>query len=344
MLGISVYFKDLNEQYIKEAAKASAKYVFTSLQIPEEDYSRLDVMLPKFFNICKQYGLQVIPDVSPVIFEKLGIEKNDHAALKKLGFKQLRLDYGFDDFELIKKLQKDFFILLNASVVTPSYLEKARAANINFAKIALIYNYYPHTDTGMSWQDFKKRNKFFKNEGLKTGAFVAGDVLKRFPMYEGLPTVEKHRATNPYVAAVELIHEAQVDNIFIGDSEASVKSLSYITAYQQKHIMYIPCHLFSEYKYLYKQKIKVRADQPESIVRLLTPRKTGVEVRHTLERTRGSIVMQNRLAQRYSGEVYLIKKNMPFEARSNIIGFVSPEYVDLLDQIDSAVQIQFVEW
>ncbi len=46
MLGISVYFKDLNEQYIKEAAKAGAKYVFTSLQIPEEDYSQLDVMLP----------------------------------------------------------------------------------------------------------------------------------------------------------------------------------------------------------------------------------------------------------------------------------------------------------
>lgn len=52
--------------------------------------------------------------------------------------------------------------------------------------------------------------------------------------------------------------------------------------------------------------------------------------------------MQNKLVQRYSGEVYLIKKDLPFEARSNVIGFVSPEYVDLLDQIDDGVTVRFV--
>lgn len=39
MLGISGCFKDYDEQYIRKAPKAAAKYVFTSLQIPEEDYS-----------------------------------------------------------------------------------------------------------------------------------------------------------------------------------------------------------------------------------------------------------------------------------------------------------------
>lgn len=51
--------------------------------------------------------------------------------------------------------------------------------------------------------------------------------------------------------------------------------------------------------------------------------------------------MQNKLAQRYSGEVSLIKSNLPFEARSNVIGFISPEYVKLLDFIDSSTKIVF---
>lgn len=45
--------------------------------------------------------------------------------------------------------------------------------------------------------------------------------------------------------------------------------------------------------------------------------------------------MQNILAARYSGEVYLVKHGLPFEARSNVIGFVSPEYVNLFDQINT---------
>lgn len=155
-------------------------------------------------------------------------------------------------------------------------------------------------------------------------------MLKRFPMYEGLPTAEKHREMNPYVAAVQLIHEAGVDNVFIGDSQASVQSLKYVTEYQQKHVMCIPCQLLPEYEYLYNEEIGVRADQLEKLVRLLVTCKPDVAVQHTLDRRFGSIVMQNELAQRYSGEVYLIKKDLPFEARSNVIGFVSPEYVEFI--------------
>lgn len=52
--------------------------------------------------------------------------------------------------------------------------------------------------------------------------------------------------------------------------------------------------------------------------------------------------MQNRLAARYSGEAYLVKHDLPFEARSNVIGFVSPEYVNLFDQIDADIRIKLI--
>ena len=112
--------------------------------------------------------------------------------------------------------------------------------------------------------------------------------------------------------------------------------------YLQNHIITIPCNLLSEYKNLYNKEINIRPNQPENIIRLLLPRKPNVGIRHNIVRHRGSIVMQNRLAARYSGEVYLVKHDLPFEARSNVIGFVSPEYVNLFDQIDADIRIKLI--
>lgn len=339
MLGISVYFKDLNKNYLTKAAKVGARYVFTSLQIPEEDHSQFNQKLPQLINQCKNLGLDLIPDISPAIWKMLRIEEGNFQELKEEGFTALRLDDGFNDFNLVKKLQQDFIILLNASVITPKYLDEAEKNGINISQIVLTYNFYPHTDTGMSWEDFKKKNWLFKDCGLRTQAFVPGDVLKRFPLYEGLTTVEKHRGLLPYVAAVELMHEASVDDIFIGDSEASVKQLKYIVDYQKYKILNLECHLLPNYQNLYNQVIEARKDIPEKIIRLKWPRVPDVIASHTLTRNKGTIVMQNKLAQRYSGELSLTKTDLPFEARSNVIGFISPEFVDLLNYIDADTKI-----
>jgi hypothetical protein len=71
-------------------------------------------------------------------------------------------------------------------------------------------------------------------------AFVPGDALKRFPLYQGLPTLEKHRGMNPYVAAVELMTSYRVTDIAIGDSKAQLSTLQMIYDYmQQKVINYV---------------------------------------------------------------------------------------------------------
>ena len=73
MLGISVYFQDLDYEHLKACKEKGVKYIFTSLHIPEEDYSKLDSILPEFLQKTQEYGLVVCPDVSPVTFEKLGV-------------------------------------------------------------------------------------------------------------------------------------------------------------------------------------------------------------------------------------------------------------------------------
>ena len=90
MLGISVYFQDLDEQYIKTCAQIGIQYVFTSLHIPEEDYSQLDKKLPQFILLCQDLGLKIVPDVSPVTFEKLNLKLGDFSALKQMGIQALR--------------------------------------------------------------------------------------------------------------------------------------------------------------------------------------------------------------------------------------------------------------
>lgn len=341
MLGISIYFQDLDLEYLKAAASEGTKYVFTSLHIPEEDYSDLNKKLPIFLDACQQLGLQVVPDISPATFEKLNVEKGNYQQLKEMGFQALRLDYGFDDYDIIKTLQKDFYLMLNASVVNEAYLDGAIKAGVDMTKIALTHNFYPRKETGLGIEAFNRKNQIFTKYNMTVQAFVCGDVLKRFPLYEGLPTLECHRTKNPLCAAVELIHDCGIKDVFIGDSKASIHTLKSIQAYMNDKKLCIKAHLEEEYKHLYNQEIKVRKDQAEQVIRLAMPRVDDVTVFHNTIRPRGSITMQNKLAGRYSGEVHLAKIDLDMDARVNVIGFIHPEYIELLNYIDDDTIIIF---
>lgn len=342
MLGISVYFQDLDFTYLEEAAKCEAKYVFTSLHIPEEDYTSLPEKLPLFLSTCQRLGLEIVPDVSPVTFEKLGITPGDYGKLKEMGFHSLRLDYGFDDFDVLKLLLKDFKLMLNASVVNKEYLMNAQSAGIDFTNITLTHNFYPHNETGLGFTYFMEKNRVFQEFGLRLQAFVCGDELKRFPLYEGLPTVEKHRTMHPYVAAVELMSVCGVDDIMIGDSKAKIETLSFIQAYMKDKTMYIKAYFEPGYEHFYEGTYESRKDLSEHVVRITTPRVSNVPVYHNTIRPKGSITMDNQLFGRYGGEMQLLKKDFDMDARVNVIGYIHPEFIDLLEYIDRDTKIKFV--
>src|SRR5690625_6852476 len=64
---------------------------------------------------------------------------------------------------------------------------------------------------------FIKRNKMLSDEGLTVMAFIPGDESLRGPLFQKLPTLEKHRHCSPFVAYMEMKHAAFVEKIFIGD-------------------------------------------------------------------------------------------------------------------------------
>lgn len=342
MLGISTYFKDLDYEYLKKASESGAKYLFTSLHIPEEDLSYLSEILPEFLKKVQEYKLTLVPDISPATFEKLGVKEGDYEGLKNLGFDTLRLDYGFEDYDLVKKLQEDFTLILNGSVVKEKDLIDAKESGVDLSKISVMHNFYPKTDTGLSLAYFKKLNKVFLDYKIPSMAFVPGDKLKRFPLYEGLPTVEKHRAIHPYVSSVELMHECGISDILVGDSEAEITTLNWIKAYMDEKVMHIPAYFEKNHHSFYHEQKTVRRDLSDTVIRVIAPRIENIEIQKNGQRRQGAITMENKLAGRYSGEVQIMKHDLPMSARSNVIGFVHPDFVDLLDFIDHETKIQFV--
>lgn len=344
MLGISIYFQDYNEDYLRMAAKCNAKYIMTSLQIPEEDYSCLDEQLPSFLDLIKELNMELIPDVSEETFKKLNLNHGDFKSLKHKGFNKIRLDYGFDDIETLKTLLEDFDIVINASVIDESLLIDLKKANIDLSRIMAMHNYYPRKDTGLKEHEFKEKNKLLHRYGVKVQAFVSGDEIKRFPLYEGLPTLEKHRYVHPFVATVDLLQNYDVDDVFIGDSQASISTLNMIDNYINNKTILLPSYINEDYREYYHKALRCRKELSPHVVRMTTPRIKGIKPRCNGYRRKGFITIDNELMGRYCGEVQIMKEDMNGDSRCNIIGFIHPDLIELLDLIDNSFEIKFVEF
>lgn len=342
MLGISVYLSDLDIEYIDFAAELGVKYIFTSLHIPEEDLSDLDDTLPVFLELARKHKMSIIPDISPYTFEKLGLSNNDFTGLRNLGFDTVRLDFGFEDVTLVAEISNYFQVILNASLVDEVYLKNLLEIDFSFDNLLLMHNFYPRQDTGLNETYFSKINETHQKYKLRTMAFVVGDKIKRLPLYEGLPTLEKHRNINPYVAGVELMIQYDIEMIFIGDNQAHRNSLNYLNDFMMHKVLTVPVILDDAYAYLYDNPIGIRQDETESIIRLAIPRQADIPIVSNNSRARGNIIIDNTLAGRYSGEVQIVINDLPFSSRSNNIGFVHPDYLGILDYLNRDVKLKFV--
>lgn len=343
MLGVSTYFKTFDKDYLEQAAKLGAKYVFTSLHIPEDDLSSVPTRLPELLAICRQYDLALVPDISPQAFVSLKLPAGDFKSLKAMGLTALRLDYGFNDWALLKQLQVDFTLFLNASTIDEQYLHDAVANGIDLAAVHAAHNFYPKLETGLAKDYFANLNEKFKQTNINVLAFVPGDKLKRFPLYQGLPTIESHRGQNPYVSAVELIHNFGIDDIVVGDTMAKQTTLKYIAKYQSEKVMTLPLISSVNKPELFAKPLAIRRDISEKLVRVISPRISGIDIQQTGNQPLGTVSQDNQLNGRYSGEIQIAKTALPFTEKANILGYIHPEYLPLLQYIDGNTKIQFIE-
>ena len=172
--GISLYFStcmEKNESLIETAVKHGVTYAFTSLHIPEETDVDFRQTILELLRCCRKGNLNLIADVGPETYEKLGVTNIEE--LKNLGITHIRLDYGFSPKEVVE-LSKSFHVVFNASTITETEIAQWKLYGADFSKFAACHNFYPKQFTGLSMNRVKEINWRLKALGFTTMAFVPG--------------------------------------------------------------------------------------------------------------------------------------------------------------------------
>lgn len=342
-LGYSVYlsnFENIKEQLPSLYKEGST--VFTSFHVSEEFDSSYIERAEQMCSFLSHIGYKIISDVSRKTIEFFQVDNLvDFAHKMKIDI--LRIDYGFTEEEIIE-LAAQIPLCINASTLTA---EAAGRISRDAAALYAMHNFYPRPETGLDREQFLTRNQMLQEFGIKIFAFIEGDLEKRGPIYEGLPTLEEHRKTAPYAAYIDLLHNYNIDTVFVGDGIISRYEADLIDCYCQDNIISLPVSFLCQYKNLYQQTYTIRADSPRWLMRLQESREYscfGQEIKpdNCIPREIGAVTVDNLRYQRYSGEIQIIKEPLAMDERVNVIGKVSKSYHLLLPNISNGTKIRFI--
>jgi len=333
-LGYSLYLSTFAAQCpaLRGTAGTGAP-VFLSLHISEEFDASFCQRAEAVCHMLADMGYRIIADVSTKTLCQFGCA--DLTALaERLRLWALRIDYGFSREEIMTMAEK-MPIVLNASTTTA---EDAAAIAARGKLVMAMHNFYPRPETGLDDDYLRETTQMLQKAGLKVLSFIPGDCQKRGPVFEGLPTLEAHRTCLPSAAFVDLALGFGMDEIFVGDPGISQTEIERINRFCREGIISIPCEIDENWSHLYDQVFTCRVDSPKWLVRFQESRVYScqgqtVEPRNCVQRTLGSLTIDNIRYGRYSGEIMLIRSDLAADDRVNVIGHVPENALLLLPHI-----------
>ena len=320
-LGRSVYLTQFEEQRASLSAfAAGGAPVFISLHISEEFDAAYCARVQEMCDFLATQGWRILADVSEKTIRQFGCA--DLTALaKRLHLWGLRLDYGFS-LEEMCALAQQLPVAVNAST--------------------------PRPETGLDPEFLRESTAALQAEGLQVYGFIPGDALLRGPLYAGLPTLEAHRTAAPSAAFADLALNYGLDGIFAGDPEVSAREQEYIRHFCTTGELCLPVALRPGYETLYDRTFTCRPDSPKGLVRYQESRLyscfgSTVQPDNCVERRRRCVTMDNIGYGRYSGEIQLVRADLPADEKVNVIGEVPAEYDLLLDCIKRGKTFRMVK-
>lgn len=354
--GISIftgmkYTLEENISFIKKSKKLGFDNIFTSLHIPEANYEKAVEEFKEIAIVADNINMKIIADISPRAFTFLGADMNNLKKVKDMGIYGVRVDFGFSPKEIssFSHNKLNLKIEINASTVTERFFNELENFSPNYKMLQACHNYYPRLNTGISTETFNRKNEMLKKRNMKISAFIPSLVNKRAPIFEGLPTLEKHRFLDPYVAAKELF-ALDMENVIFGDSIPSDDEIKRIGAINENmveiRIRVNVCSLL-EKKIIFEHIHTNRLDSAEDVIRSTNSR---VDLHHgnviyphnNARRPIGSITIDNKDYLRYSGELQICKKLLPPDMRVNVVGSVYKNDLILLDYIDDETKFKLI--
>lgn len=316
--------------------------IFTSLHIPEADTHRLRREVQTIFQKAADLQMDVMADISPETQDILGIDVITPQAFHKAHIHTVRFDYGFD-LRKIALFSTVMRVQLNASTLTPEYLQTLRHYGARFDHIEGLHNFYPRPYTGLDEAYFVKQNAFLADEGIQVGAFIPSQSGRRGPLFEGLPTLECHRTSSVSLAARHML-ALGLSFVCIGDSNPSPEEIAALGAVGREEgnpvVLAMNVHTKDHHLYdLITSPFTARRDPARDVIRAEESRSyaKGLSIAPDEEecgpRHIGDITVDNDLFGRYKGETQLILRELPPETRTNIVASIIPEERFLLRYI-----------
>ncbi len=351
--GIAIYIgldntAQENLNLLEQATGLGITKVFSSLHIPETNTETIKEELQAILDFVKQEQLEFVCDISPATCQLLGLEELTPAAIQKLGIARVRMDYGFT-LDEIAIWSHAMPLQLNASTLTSEALATLTSLQANFANIEALHNFYPRPHTGLGLESFQGKNNLLHHYGIAVGAFVPTlQGRKRSPLQEGLPTLEAHRHLPTDLSTAHLL-TLGVDSVYIGDSLPTDKELLQFSLVGPLEVWKIR---WQNYSYnvdvlpLLEQPFTVRADMAQDVIRLEEgrPRFASIDlpVFNTAPIVKGDITLDNNHYSRYKGELQISLVEQPADPRTNVLGRIIPEDLQLLPLITRGTKIQLI--
>lgn len=344
MIGASVFLGQQQEHeqeaYLDIISDLGGTTIFTSLHIPEDDATLYKKALQTLGSQVQSRGMELYVDMSTHSMTSLGLTWGESHTLVDWGITGIRMDYGIES-AVIADISKYMPVALNASTLTPEWLEQLLALGLVKEHAEVWHNYYPRPETALDATWFDQQNHWFKEQGLKTVAFIPGDGRLRGPLYKGLPTLEDHRILSPLASYLSFVNDHLVDGILIGDPSLSVSSINQFKAYQTGEIplRYESFIDDSQTASLLNLNHRNRFDPARDVIRSEGARPFAqtlgdpIQARNQIARAKGSITVDNELYGRYQGDLHIVKTPLKENEAINVVGQVINEDLPLLDFI-----------
>lgn len=349
-LGISIYSEKTTEEaiynYIDKASKYGFSRIFSCLLSVNDTKENIKNKFKKINEYAKSKGFEIIVDVSPRVFDELGISYKDLSFFKEIGADGLRLDMGFTGSEesLMTFNDENLKIEINMSNNT-NYIDTIMNYMPNKDNLIACHNFYPHRYSGLNFEHFMKCTERFNKYGLRTAAFITSQNEGTFgpwPVTDGLPTLEIHRNLPIEVQAKHLIALGNINDIIMSNcypTEEEMKKLGSM----RKDMVTFDLELVDgvpevEQKILFEEMHFNRGDLSDNLVRSTQSRVKYKGHDFKLFNApeiikKGDVVIESSEYGHYAGELQIALNDMKNSGKSNVVGHIKEEEIFILDYI-----------
>ncbi len=348
-LGISIYpdRADVNEikDYILKAKEVGAKRIFSNLLVTDKSRDEIRDIFLDINTFAKENGYEIIVDVSPKVFDALGISYKDLSFFKEINADGLRLDVGFTGLEesLMTFNEYGLKIEINMSMDTHT-IDTIMDYYPNRYNLIGCHNFYPHKYSGLPLDFFKKVNKKFHSYKLRTAAFVSSQNQNAFgpwPVGQGLPTLEIHRDLPLSVQIKHMVALEKIDDIIISNCYPTDKELDSLKGLSLEKVIF-DVELNDKITDLMKKIVLeephfYRGDVNEYLIRSTQSRVKykgeSFPIINPIDISKGDIIIESDSYGHYAGELQIALKDMKNTGLTNVVGRISQDEHILLDEL-----------